>query len=204
MSKVHDFNLLKVGESNVTSSNTNTVSVVVNADTSGNSGGNTNFTIPPTPIEPGNVIYPPPTPPAPESPSILPQGVTVNLPPQEENSNGVNQSEFEFYQLLSSILSDMLKDNNPKLIVNLIDTSGKIIIKAADLIRLIAIKTNNDVKDVNLRYCDDDPGCCAKISPVKLIEDIKIKNESFNLKYNAEYNILKDNFNISLTKVIIF
>ena len=100
-------------------------------------------------------------------------------------------------------MSDVLKDNNPKLIINVIDTSGKIIIKAAELVRLIAIKTNHDVKDVNLRYIEEEPSCMSKVSPIKNISDIKINNESFSLRYNADYNILKDDFNISLVKVVI-
>ena len=196
MSRTRDFNLLKAGEVNATSSNTNTVSVVVNADTQSgaqqNSSQKLNFTPTPTPtlVDPQQVIYPEPI------PSLLPQEANVELPQGFQN-------ELDFYKLLASILSDVLKDNNPKLIVNVIDTSGKIIIRGEDLIRLIAIKTNVDVKDVNLRYCDEEPGCLTKISPIKIIEDIKINNESFSLRYNAEYNILKDDFNISLRKVII-
>ena len=199
MSRTRDFNLLKAGESNATSTNTNTVSVVVNADTQSgahqDSTQKLNFTPTPTPTlaDPQQVIYPAETG---AIPSLLPQEANVELPQGFQN-------ELEFYKLLASILSDVLKDNNPKLIVNVIDTSGKIIIKGEDLIRLIAIKTNVDVKDVNLRYCDEEPGCMTKISPIKIIEDIKIKNESFSLRYNAEYNILKDDFNISLRKVII-
>lgn len=200
MSRTRDFNLLKAGEVNATSSNTNTVSVVVNADTQSgahqDSTQKLNFTPTPMPAlgDPQQVMYPGETQGA--VPSLLPQEANVELPQGFQN-------ELDFYKLLASILSDVLKDNNPKLIVNVIDTSGKIIIKGEDLIRLIAIKTNVDVKDVNLRYCDEEPGCMSKLSPIKIIEDIKIKNESFSLRYNAEYNILKDDFNISLRKVII-
>ena len=184
MSKVRDFNLLKAGEVNATSTNTNSVSVVVNADTSGQSA-NFQIPIPPQP-DLGGVMYPP----------ILPQEATVQLPPEQQN-------ELDFYKLLSSILSDVLKDNNPKLLINVFDQSGKIILKGEDLIKLIAIKTQKQDRDINLRYKDDEPHCLSKVSPVKIIEDIKINNESFNLKYNAEYNILKDDYNISLEKVII-
>ena len=191
MSKVRDFNLLKAGEVNATSSNTNNVSVVVNADTQSGARQDVNFTTPTQPlVDPQQVYYPG------VAPSLLPQEATVELPPGYQN-------ELDFYKLLSSILSDVLKDNNPKLIVNVIDTSGKIIVRGEDLIRLIAIKTNKDFKDVNLRYRDEEPGCMTKITPIKVIEDIKINNESFKLKYNADYNILKDDFNISLEKVII-
>ena len=205
MNRTHDFNLLKAGEVNATSSNTNTVSVVVNADTQSGArqeSQNINFTQTPMPTlgDPQQVIYPTSSA-APSgypeaSQSLLPQAARVELPQGYQN-------ELDFYKLLASILSDVLKDNNPKLIVNVIDTSGKIIIRGEDLIRLIAIKTNVDVKDVNLRYRDEEPGCMSKISPIKIIEDIKINNESFSLRYNAEYNILKDDFNISLRKVIL-
>ncbi len=81
--------------------------------------------------------------------------------------------------------------------------SGKIIIRGEDLIKLIAIKTKTHETNINLRYRDNEPGCIHKFSPIKTIEDIRINNESFNLRYNAEYNILKDDYNISLEKVII-
>jgi len=176
MSRVCDFNLIKGLETRATATNNNSVNVVVNTPAASDSGA---------------VLYPPP---------LLPQDANVEVPslPQQQPSN-----ELEFYKLLSSILSDVLKDNNPKLIVNVIDTSGKIIVKAEDLVRLIAIKTHHDVKDVNLRYIEQEPGCMNKVSPIKQIEDIKINNESFSLRYNADYNILKDDFNISLVKVII-
>ena len=113
------------------------------------------------------------------------------------------ENELEFYRRLATILSNILKDNNPKLIANIIDCSGKIIVSGAELVNLIAIKTHKDPSEINLRYRDEEPSCCAKVSPIKNISDIKINNESFNLKYNAEYNILKDDFNISLERVII-
>ena len=185
MNRVCDFNLMKTGETKATNSNTNSVNVVVNSLPADNG-------------ESAAVLYPPP---------ILPQSATVEIPglpssPAQAQAPQ-NNAELEFYKLLSSILSDVLKDNNSKLIMNVIDTSGKIIIKAEDLIRLIANKTHHDVKDVNLRYIETEPGCMSKVSPIKQIEDIKINNESFSLKYNADYNILKDDFNISLVKVIL-
>ena len=113
------------------------------------------------------------------------------------------QKQFEFYKLLATILSNILKDNNPKLIANVIDFSGKIIVTGEELVRLIAIKTGCDPNVVNLRYRDIEPGCMAKVSNIKNISDIKINNQSFSLCYNADYNVLKDDFNISLERVII-
>ena len=129
----------------------------------------------------------------------------INENTNNENKNDENESELKFYKLLSQTLSNILKDNNPKLIINLIDQSGKIIIEAQTLIELIAIKTNSNPQLVNIQYGEVEEIKCnlGKVSPIKNIKNIKIDNENFNLKYNKEYNILQDEFNISLDKVII-
>ena len=200
MSKVRDFNLLKVADVSSNSTNTNSVSVVVNTDTSGNSqntntntnNDNVNFTTTHTPIfpvpnlQPGEVEY-------------------TSTSNQQQLQQQIQQLELEnrFYKLLSSTLSNILRDNNPKLLINLIDQSGKVIIEARTLIELIAIKTNSDPNSVNIQWCEEETGCLAKVSPVKNISNIKIDNETFSLKYNREYNILQDDFNISLDKCII-
>ena len=208
MSKVRDFNLVKASDvtTTSTSTNTNSVSVVVNADTSGannnNNAGGVNFTSTPTPQLPTQTAYYTPVQDVGMSQSILPREANVELPQNTEEVDRLNQ-ELEFYKLLSSILSSILKDNNPKLIINLIDTSGKIIITGEQLIELIAIKTRNDKNNVNIQYKDEEPGCLSKVNPIKNINNIKINNETFSLKYNADYNIIRDDFNISLDKVII-
>ena len=208
MSKVRDFNLVKASDvtTTSTSTNTNSVSVVVNADTSGannnNNAGGVNFTSTPTPQLPTQTVYYTPVQDVGMSQSILPREANVELPQNTEEVDRLNQ-ELEFYKLLSSILSSILKDNNPKLIINLIDTSGKIIITGEQLIELIAIKTRNDKNNVNIQYKDEEPGCLSKVNPIKNISNIKINNDTFSLKYNADYNIIRDDFNISLDKVII-
>ena len=209
MSKIRDFNLVKASDisTNATSTNTNSVNVVVNADTSGSNNQipanqGVNFTSTPTPISQLGVAYPPEAQTNGMYASVLPREATVNLPVNTEETDRLNQ-ELEFYKLLSSILSSILKDNNPKLIINLIDTSGKIIISGEQLIDLIAVKTGVNKNNVNIQYKDEEPGCLTKVSPIKNRSNIKINNENFNLKYNADYNIIKDDFNISLEKVII-
>ncbi len=200
MSKVRDFNLLKVADVSSNSTNTNSVSVVVNTDTSGNSqntnttasNDNVNFTTTPTPIFP--------------IPNLQPGEVEYSSTSNQQQLQQRNQQlevENRFYKLLSTTLSNILRDNNPKLLINLIDQSGKVIIEARTLIELIAIKTNSDPNSVNIQWCDEETGCLAKVSPVKNISNIKIDNETFSLKYNREYNILQDDFNISLDKCII-
>ena len=208
-SKLRDFNLLKVADVSSNSTTTNSVSVVVNStgnNSNDNQSNDVNFTTP-TGATPT---------------AIFPQSTTLNQSEIQDvsyaasTSNQIAQqlqelqyrlntseNELKFYKLLSATLSNILKDNNPKLIVNLIDQSGKIIIEAPTLIELIAIKTNTDANAVNITYKDEETGCLAKVNPVKNIANIKINNETFSLKYNAEYNILQDDFNISMRKVII-
>lgn len=190
---------MMVGDNKVaTNNNTNSVNVVVNSDK--------------------NVMYPAP---------ILPRDAMVNLPkdmqpnkqpdkqpniqPNTHQDTQLNistpnfyRNEIEFYKTLSSILSSILKDNNPKLIANLIDNSGKVILTGNQLVKIISLKIMKDPSEVNIQYKDEEPGCMAKVKFIKDIINIKINNESFSLKYNAEYNILKDDYNISLDRVIIF
>ena len=203
-SKVRDFNLLKVADVSSNSTTNNNVSVVVNADSSGNSqtsNDNINFTQQglqtPTPIfpsatlDPTKVVYP--------SESNQAQHQIQELEYHLNNA----QNELRFYQLLSTTLSNILKDNNPRLVINLIDQSGKIIIEAQTLIELIAIKTNSDPNLVNISFIDEEPSCMTKVNPIKNIAKIKIDNETFQLKFNREFNILQDTYNISLSKCII-
>ena len=223
MSIVKDFVLAKGGDTNAqthsTNTNTNNISINVSSDQGGLSSCPSQPTIATSPL----TITPQPSgnftplaqtrqastvedPATVEYQSTLLPDSQVQLSPeiQARLQRAVNmESELEFYRLLSTILSNILKDNNPKLIANIIDCSGKIIVSGAELVNLIAIKTHKDPSEINLRYRDEEPSCCAKVSPIKNISDIKINNESFNLKYNAEYNILKDDFNISLERVII-
>ena len=208
MSKVRDFNLLKVADVSANSTNTNSVSVVVNTDNGGNSQNDAiNFHQPiptstsqtpssQTTIFPNELTYP--------SLSNQPttQHVAAGLRPtreQELEFQLINtNSELRFYKLLSQTFSNILRDNNPKLLINLIDQSGKVIIEAPVLIELIAIKTNTDKNLVNIQFVEEETNCLGKVSPIKRISNIKIDNETFSLKYNREYNILQDDYKISL------
>jgi hypothetical protein len=112
----------------------------------------------------------------------------------------------ELYKLLAITFSHILKDNNPKLIANIIDNSGKIIVDAGNLVKIIALITNSPETDIHIEYVNNDGnGCtaCTKINPIKKIENIKIGYVDFKLGYNDKYNILADTFNISLKKCII-
>ena len=112
----------------------------------------------------------------------------------------------ELYKLLAITFSNILKDNNAKLIANIIDNSGKIIVEAGNLIKIIALITGAIETDIHIEYVNNDgAGCtaCTKINPIKKIENIKIGFVDFKLGFNDKYNILSDTFNISLKKCII-
>lgn len=227
MSIVKDFVLSKGGElgAQQTSSNTNTnnISISVSSDQAGTQGqpvvgqpyiapAPVNFTQSPAPMQPsqmkqeanpysnGSTI---PAPGEVQYQSQFPAEAQVQVPEEVQQRIASLENELEFYKLLCKILSVVLKTNNPKLIANLFDNSGKIIVGAVDLVNLIAIKTNTDPAAINLRYEDEEVGCLASSSPIKKIADIKINNVSFNLAFNAEYNILKDDYHISLHKVVM-
>lgn len=215
--KIKDFSVSQKGPI-TTNNNSNSVNVVVNTDSSPLQQP-ANFTTIPT-IPP--VQYPPPQ----EQPeavkytfpsmeynqcrqqTILPKEVSIEQPVlQTETATTVEletvKYERDFYKTLSLALSNILKDNNPKLIANLIDQTGKIIIGGSTLVELIALLTHKETSSIHIQYYDDEPVCFPKIKYLKTVSNIKIDNENFNFKYNAEYNILKDNFNICLDRVII-
>ena len=109
----------------------------------------------------------------------------------------------EVYKTLSKTLADILKDNNIKLIANIIDTSGKVIIDVEALIQIIAMICQVQAEDVTVEYDCSNSGCCAAINPVRTIENIKVGGLDFRLGYNEKYNELTDTYSISLKKTII-
>ena len=131
---------------------------------------------------------------------------SVNPVPSKDvvSENTVNMEQL--YKLLALTFSNILKDNNPKLIANIIDNSGKIIVDAGNLVRIIALITDSRESDIHIEYVfKDGAGCgaCTKINPIRKIENIKIGYVDFKLGYNDKYNILSDTFNVSLKKCII-
>lgn len=104
---------------------------------------------------------------------------------------------------LALCFSKILKSNNPDLIANIIDTSGKVIIGINGLAKAIALITHKDYGDIKISYVENDAGCCSKFNPIHDIAKIKIGTQDFNLNWNNEYNILEDKYNISLTKTLI-
>ena len=109
----------------------------------------------------------------------------------------------DVYKTLSKTLSEILKDNNIKLIANIIDQSGKVIIDVEALIQIVALICQVQAEDVTIEYDASGSGCCASINPIRGIENIKVGGLDFRLAYNEKYNELTDTYSISLKKTII-
>lgn len=123
-----------------------------------------------------------------EAPAIDTEALT-----QESNLN----------KAIAQTFGHILKDNNPKLLANIIDSSGKVICDAASLVSIISIHVNMPVEQVTITYEEQDTGCMAKVNPIRKIKTIKIASLDFHLAYNQKYNILSDTYFISLSKVLI-
>ena len=155
---------------------------------------------------PDRVTYPPPLEPGPDPSfaSVMPGVVTRSV----EINNTVEKTgdidEVALYKLIAHTFAVILKDNNPKLLANIVDNSGKIIIDATSLCQIIALMCGVDATAVHIEYVmKDEVGCMAKVNPIKAIENIKINYLDFKLAYNNMFNILTDQYHISLKKVIV-
>jgi hypothetical protein len=108
----------------------------------------------------------------------------------------------ELHKEIALALSIILKSNNHKLLANLIDQSGKIIIDVRSLCIIISKQLNIPLDWVHIEYIQKEAGCIAKISRIHDVQNIKINHIDYKLGYNEKYNILGDQFSISLSKVI--
>ena len=97
--------------------------------------------------------------------------------------------------------------DDPQLTLNLIDQSGKIILKSLDLVDIIAHCCGVDKTCVRITYYEnEDVNCCcsmaSKINPIKEIQSIQIFKNNQNLdlmiNFNGVYNRINDEFKISL------
>jgi hypothetical protein len=113
------------------------------------------------------------------------------------------RSQLRFYQELAQVFSNILKSNNLKLITNLIDQSGKIILDAESLCTLIGLITNESPAVVNIQYEENKEGCLAKINLIHKIKAIKIGVTDFNLGFNAQFNTLQEKYAVSLKRVVV-
>ena len=207
MARIVDFNINNAKHIPSTSSSCNIV--INNTKTSEPQAAQTPQIVNP-PEYPERIVYPPPleNPPPADNSKFYPSVNPYIYQSRSVNVETIPEVKFEeLYKLLALTFSNILKDNNSKLIANLIDNSGKIIIDAANLIRIIALLCGALDKDIHIEYVNKDKegGCmaCSKINPIKQIENIKIGYIDFKLGFNDKYNMLCDTFNISLKKCII-
>jgi hypothetical protein len=146
-----------------------------------------------------NTIHPPP-----KDVQVQYPGSISFPPPPEVTARSIiteDPKEIVIYKAMVTCFKDILQHNDQKLIANLLDQSGKIIIDGASLINLIAILTDIPETSITLRCSVETTGCTAKISKISNIEEIKVGALDFKLGYNEKFNQLTENFGISLRKV---
>lgn len=124
----------------------------------------------------------------------------MNIQAAEDKGEHINA---DFYRVLAISLVNILKDNNVKLLANIIDQSGKIIVDGIALCQFISLLCKVDATKVNLKYEDKEEGCTLKINPIKKVKKIEVNGQDMNICYNKEYNSLQNEFNICLERVII-
>ena len=192
MDRIADFN---ISSNRQRHRNTNSCNVVINNNHSVN-GSHAHK-------PPGTVVYPQvnqtmatENPYANVDPPVIERDVTL----EDENLNG---NELDLYKTIAKTYGHILKDNNPKLVANLIDQSGRVIIDAESLIKIVALVCQAQPESINIEYELSGGGCCAKINPIKRIEAIKVAGLDFKLTYNEKYNMLTDEYSVSLRKVLI-
>ena len=126
-----------------------------------------------------------------------------NYVPEYTSSDNTMLRENDLFKHLAVSFSNILKSNNPKLIANLVDQSGKVILAANDLFTTISLILGINESSVKINYEDPEAGCLGKVNPIKKISSIKANGYDFQLAFNKEYNTLTDDFGVSLVKCLI-
>ena len=209
MDRIADFN---ISSNRQRHRNTNSCNVVINNNHSVTSAvqrrvkprSESQYGLPPLPpktaADKQNVVYPTPTF-AESSPYEEPQVVERDVTLAE--TEPLNGNELDLFKTIAKTFGEILRDNNPKLIANLIDQSGKVIVDAENLVRIVALVCQAHPESINIEYEVKESGCCGKFNPIKNIEAIKVAGLDFKLTYNEKYNMLTDQYSISLRKVLI-
>ena len=194
MDRIADFN---ISSNRQRHRNTNSCNVVINNNNNGHHSA--------PPRNPGTVVYPSvnqnmqvePNPY--ENTQVMERDVTLT----DDTGQPLNGNELDLYKTIAKTYGHILKDNNPKLVANLIDQSGRVIVDAESLIKIVALVCQVQPESINIEYELSGGGCCAKINPIKRIEAIKVAGLDFKLTYNEKYNMLTDEYSVSLRKVLI-
>ena len=157
---------------------------------------------------PGSVAYPSVNPTFADSnpyenPQVIDRDVVIDDSVPKETTPVLNGNELDLYKTIAKTYGQILKDNNPKLVANLIDQSGRVIVDAESLVRIVALVCQVVPESVNISYEVKETGCCGKLNPIKTIEAIKVAGLDFKLTYNEKYNMLTDEYSVSLRKVLI-
>ena len=126
-----------------------------------------------------------------------------NYVPEYKTSENLMLRENDLFKHLAVSFSNILKSNNPKLIANLVDQSGQVILAANDLVTAISLILGINESSVKINYEDPEAGCLGKINPIKKISSIKTNGYDFQLHFNKEYNTLTEDFGVSLVKCLI-
>ena len=120
------------------------------------------------------------------------------------------ENNLDFQKKLIDVLTHILCMDDKKLLANLIDTSGKIIVSGQDFCELIALVLSTEdfqvsPSDINLTLQEEYITSCLRVqvSPFKHITSIKINNQDFYNVQNEAYNALSDIYKISMNTVYV-
>ena len=113
-----------------------------------------------------------------------------------------NKTE-QMYLSIIEAFGNILREDNKTMLTNIIDMSGKVIIKAESLLKIIALACNTEPENVVINYLDEEVGCLHKFNPLKKIASIKVDNKDMFIQYNSNYNMIQNTFNISLEKCVV-
>ena len=199
MDRIADFN---ISSNRQRHRNTNSCNVVINNNHSNSTPQFRSVTGAPS-RPPDTVVYP-----------SVNQSMQVEPNPYEntqvmerdvviDDKEALNGNELDLYKTIAKTYGHIVKDNNPKVVANLIEQSGRVIIDAESLIKIVALVCQVQPESINIEYELSGGGCCAKINPIKRIEAIKVAGLDFKLTYNEKYNMLTDEYSVSLRKVLI-
>ena len=206
MDRIADFN---ISSNRQRHRNTNSCNVVINNNHAQHLSAPP-YTRPKPP--PGSVVYPSVNPSVTptfadsnpyENPQVIDRDVVIDDSVPKETTPVLNGNELDLYKTIAKTYGQILKDNNPKLVANLIDQSGRVIVDAESLVRIVALVCQVHPESVNISYEVKETGCCGKLNPIKTIEAIKVGGLDFKLTYNEKYNMLTDEYSVSLRKVLI-
>lgn len=120
------------------------------------------------------------------------------------------ENNIEFHKKRAEILTNALCMDDKKLLANLIDNTGKVIISAQEFCELVSIMLSNDdyqvnASDIAITFQEELITSCFKVhvTPYKRITAIKINNQDFHNVQNEAYNALSDKYKISVEQVYV-